>query len=87
MSLLLDTNHIAQTNPGLTRLDPAYALAAHLAERHLLGYLMLNGGVWRVACGVWRQKLSIQLISMGIRIAGFTWLWRRWPVSTKPSTS
>ncbi|NMY53050.1 DnaB-like helicase N-terminal domain-containing protein [Pseudomonas sp. WS 5011] len=52
MSLLLDTNHIAQTNPGLIRLDPAYALAAHLAERHLLGYLMLNGDAWRVAAKI-----------------------------------
>lgn len=51
MSLLLDTNHIAQANPGLIRLDPAYALAAHLAERHLLGYLMFNGDAWRVARG------------------------------------
>ncbi|HCL4246421.1 TPA: hypothetical protein N2C49_006405, partial [Pseudomonas aeruginosa] len=48
MSLPLDANPAAQTSPGLIRLDPAYALAAHLAERHLLGYLMLNGEAWHV---------------------------------------
>lgn len=49
MSLPLEANQTTQTSPGLIRLDPAYALAAHLAERHLLGYLMLNGGAWRAA--------------------------------------
>jgi len=43
MSPSFDATIAAQTNPGLIRLYPAYALAAHLAERHLLGYLMLNG--------------------------------------------
>ena len=52
MSLSFDATIAAQANPGLIRLDPAYALAAHLAERHLLGYLMLNGEAWRVAAKV-----------------------------------
>ena len=43
MSLPLDANRTSQPSPGLIRLDPAYALAAHLADRHLLGYVMLNG--------------------------------------------
>ncbi|MEX5448463.1 DnaB-like helicase N-terminal domain-containing protein [Stutzerimonas stutzeri] len=36
----------------MIRLDPAYALAAHLAERNLLGYLMLNGEAWRVVAKI-----------------------------------
>lgn len=42
MSLSIDATSADQTQSGLARLDPAYALAANLAERHLLGYLMLN---------------------------------------------
>ncbi|MFN3769396.1 MAG: DnaB-like helicase N-terminal domain-containing protein [Ectopseudomonas guguanensis] len=52
MSLPLEAHQTAQTSLGLIRLDPAYALAAHLAERHLLGYLMLNGEAWRVAAKI-----------------------------------
>ncbi len=52
MSLSLDSTHASQTGTGLIRLDPAYVLAAHLAERHLLGYLMLNGEAWRVAAKI-----------------------------------
>ncbi|MDA3297927.1 hypothetical protein KKQ60_28955 [Pseudomonas aeruginosa] len=52
MSLPLDANHTAQTSPGLIRLDPTYALAANLAERHLLGYLMLNGEAWRMVAKI-----------------------------------
>lgn len=52
MSLPLEANQTAQTSLGLIRLDPAYALAAHLAERHLLGYLMLNAEAWRVAAKI-----------------------------------
>ena len=49
MSLALDS---ALTSPSLIRLDPAYALAAHLAERHLLGYLMLNGEALRLVAEI-----------------------------------
>lgn len=52
MSLSLDSTHASQTGTGLIRLDPAYVLAAHLAERHLLGYLMLNGEAWRVVAKI-----------------------------------
>lgn len=52
MSLPLDANRTSQPSPGLIRLDPAYALAAHLAERHLLGYVMLNGEAWRVVAKI-----------------------------------
>jgi|GEM_PF-1312357 len=52
MSPSLDSTHASQTGTGLIRLDPAYVLAAHLAERHLLGYLMLNVEAWRVAAKI-----------------------------------
>ena len=52
MSLSLDATSADHTRPGLIRLDTAYALAAHLAERHLLGYLMLNGEAWRVVAKI-----------------------------------
>lgn len=52
MSLALDATSADQTRRGLIRLDPAYALAAQIAERHLLGYLMLNGEAWRVVANI-----------------------------------
>jgi len=52
MSLVLDATSADQTCRGLIRLDSAYALAAHLAERHLLGYLILNNEAWRVVAKI-----------------------------------
>ncbi|ELF1012287.1 MULTISPECIES: DnaB-like helicase N-terminal domain-containing protein [Pseudomonadaceae] len=52
MSLSLDATSADYTQSSLARLDPAYALAANLAERHLLGYLMLNDEAWRVVAKV-----------------------------------
>lgn len=52
MFLALDATSADQTRRGLIRLDPAYALAAQIAERHLLGYLMLNGEAWRVVANI-----------------------------------
>ncbi|WP_165671519.1 hypothetical protein [Metapseudomonas otitidis] len=48
MSLSLDATSVDNTRSGLARFDPVYALAANLAERHLLGCLMLNDEAWRV---------------------------------------
>lgn len=52
MSLAFDASATAQCGHGLARLDLAYAQAAHLAERHLLGYLLLDGGAWHAAAKV-----------------------------------
>lgn len=52
MSLSLDATSVDHTRSGLARFDAAYALAANLAERHLLGYLMLNHEAWRVVAKI-----------------------------------
>lgn len=52
MSLPLDSAIAARATHGLISLAPSYALAACTAERHLLGYLMLNGEAWRVAAKI-----------------------------------
>lgn len=52
MSLTIEVPAVEEANVGLSLLDPTYALAANLAERHLLGYLMLNGRAWLAAAKV-----------------------------------
>lgn len=52
MSITIEGPKVTTNDRKLSSLDSAYAVAANLAERHLLGYLMLNNSAWLIAAKV-----------------------------------
>jgi len=52
MSITIEEPKVTKADRNLSSLDSAYTVAANLAERHLLGYLMLDNSAWLAAAKV-----------------------------------